>query len=69
MEQIDAEPQCDQPRKTATEEVAEVFQSRTFREVAGIRPPSMKMTRVTTHFRFRYELDLTMKSKGGTAAA
>ena len=48
MEQIVAEPQGDQPRKTAAEAVAEVVQSRTFREVAGIRSPSMKKTRVTT---------------------
>ena len=48
MEQIIAEPQGDQPRKTAAEAVAEIVQSRTFREVAGIRPPSMKKTRVTT---------------------
>ena len=48
MEQIVAEPQGDQPRKTTAEAVAEVVQYRTFREVAGIRPPSMKKTRVTT---------------------
>jgi hypothetical protein len=48
MEQIVTEPQGDQPRKTASEAVAEVVQSRTFWEVAGIRPPSMKKTRVTT---------------------
>jgi hypothetical protein len=48
MEQIVTEPQGDQPRKTAAEAVAGVVQSRTFREVAGFRPPSMKKTRVTT---------------------
>jgi hypothetical protein len=48
MEQIVAEPQGDQPRKTAAEVVAEVVQSRNFREVVGIRPPSMEKTRVTT---------------------
>jgi hypothetical protein len=42
MEQIVAEPQGDQPRKTDAEAVAEVVQSRTFRVVVGIRPPSMK---------------------------
>jgi hypothetical protein len=48
MEQIVVEPQGGQPRKIAAEAVVEVVQSRTFREVAGIRPPSMKKTRVTT---------------------
>jgi hypothetical protein len=48
MEQIDAEPQGGQPRKTDVEVVADVVQCRTFQEVAGIRPPSMKKTRVTT---------------------
>jgi hypothetical protein len=48
MEQIDDEPQSDQPRKTVAEVVADVVQSRTFGEVAGILPPSMKKTRVTT---------------------
>jgi hypothetical protein len=48
MEQVVAEPQCDQPRKTVAEAVAEVVQSRTFGEVAGIRPLSIKKTRVTT---------------------
>jgi hypothetical protein len=53
MEQIVAEPQGDQPRKTATEAVAEVVQSRTFGEVTGIRLPSMKNTRVTTTLQVR----------------
>jgi hypothetical protein len=48
VEQIVAEPQGDQLRKTTAEAVAKVVQSRTFREVAGICPPSMKNTRVTT---------------------
>jgi hypothetical protein len=53
MEQIVTEPQGHQPRKTAAEAVAEVVQSRTFREVAGIRPPSMKKSRVTTALQVR----------------
>jgi hypothetical protein len=48
MEQIVAEPQGSQPRKNVVEVMAEVVQFRTFREVAGIHPPSMKKTRVTT---------------------
>jgi hypothetical protein len=48
MEQIVTEPQGDQPRKIVVEAVAEVIQSRTFWEAAGIRPPSMKKTMVTT---------------------
>nr|TKW00924.1 hypothetical protein SEVIR_8G145200v2 [Setaria viridis] len=47
MEQIIVQPGDDQP-KTATEAVAEVVQSRTFREVAGIHPPPKKRTRVGT---------------------
>jgi hypothetical protein len=47
MEQIVAEPQGSQPRKNVVEVMAEVVQFRTFREVAGIHPPSMKKTRVT----------------------
>jgi len=47
MEQIVAEPQGDQPAKTAAEAVAEVVQSRTFREVAGICLPSKKRTVAT----------------------
>jgi hypothetical protein len=70
MEQIVVEPQGDQPRNTAVEGVAEVVQSRTFWEVAGIRPPSMKKTRITTALQVqKYELDLRMRSKGGTTAA
>jgi hypothetical protein len=57
---IIAESQGDQPRKTAAEVVAEVVQFRTFREVAGIHPPSMKRLGLLLHFKFRkYELDLT----------
>jgi hypothetical protein len=48
MEQIVVEPQGDQPRKIAAAAVAEGVQSRTFQEVAGIHPHSMKKTRVTT---------------------
>ena len=48
MEQLVTEAQGDQQGETTAEAVAEVIQSRTFREVAGIRPPSMKKTRVTT---------------------
>jgi hypothetical protein len=46
MGQIVAEPQGNQPRRTAAEVVAKVVESRTFREVASIRPPSI--TRATT---------------------
>ena len=48
MEQIFTEPQGDRSSKTATEVVAKIVQSRTFEEVAGIRPPSKKRTRVAT---------------------
>ncbi|KAG2565539.1 hypothetical protein PVAP13_7NG000217, partial [Panicum virgatum] len=66
IEQIITEPQGDQPAKTAAEAVAEVVQSRTFREVAGIRLPSKKRTRVATAIQVqKFPLDLTMRSKGG----
>jgi hypothetical protein len=48
MKQMVTEPQGDQPKKIAAEAVAEIIKSRTFGEVPGIRPPSMKKTRVTT---------------------
>jgi hypothetical protein len=50
MGQIVVEPQgdVDQPGKIIVEAVAEVVQFSTFREVADIRPLSMKKTKVTT---------------------
>jgi hypothetical protein len=48
MEQIVTEPQGNQQTKTAAEAMEEVVQYRTIREVARIRPPSMKKTKVTT---------------------
>jgi hypothetical protein len=48
MEQIVAEPQGNQAAKTISEAVAEVVQSMTFRDVAGICLPSKKSTRVAT---------------------
>ena len=66
MEQIIAEPQGDQPRETVAEAVAEVVQSRTFREVAGIRPPSMKETRVTTTLQIQeIQAGLNNEKQGG----
>jgi hypothetical protein len=65
MEQIVAEPQGDQPRKTTAEAAVEVVQSRTFREVAGIRQPSMKKIRVTTAQVQEIRAGLNNEKQGG----
>jgi hypothetical protein len=68
MEQIVVEPQGDQPRKTDVEVVTEVS-TRTFREVVGIRPPSMKKTRVTTALQVQeIRAGLNNEKQGGTTA-
>jgi hypothetical protein len=70
MEQIVAEPQGDQPRKTITKAVAEVVQSRTFRRLLTFARPPWKILGLLLHFKFRkYVLDLAMRSQGGTTAA
>jgi hypothetical protein len=70
MEQIVTEPQGDQPRKTIAEAVAEVVQSRNFWEVAGIWPPSMRKTRVTTALHVQeIRAGLNNEKQGGTTTA
>nr|TKW27241.1 hypothetical protein SEVIR_3G244900v2 [Setaria viridis] len=69
MEQIVTQPGDDQP-KTAAEAVAEVVQSRTFWEVAGIHSPSKKRTRVGTALQVEEtQADLESEKQRGTTSA
>uniref|UniRef100_K4A338 Uncharacterized protein n=1 Tax=Setaria italica TaxID=4555 RepID=K4A338_SETIT len=59
------QPRDDQP-KTVAEAVAEVVQSRIFRKVAGIHPPSKKRTRVGTVLQVEeIQADLESEKQGG----
>ncbi|XP_072147913.1 uncharacterized protein [Setaria viridis] len=60
------QPRDDQP-KTVAEAVAKVVQSRIFRKVAGIHPPSKKRTRVGTALQVEeIQADLESEKQGGT---